>query len=216
MNKSLFTMMFLAMLVGVSLAADAKKQILRVRFHDGSYKEYALDRIKKISFKADPNDPVDPEPEEKQYCSEEDEALYPEACARSSSSVDESSSSLADASSSSKENSSASKPSSSSSVKPAASSSSEKGNAIHFNNTFANSIRWNGTSNLLSIESSENTVATVYVFGPQGICLAERKVSLLPGNNVVSLENMNLSRSMYIVRVKTLSKDAVLKIQGTK
>lgn len=53
---------FLQMALLVCCLFAANKQVFRVHYYDGSYKDFPVDRITKITFSADPEDETIPDP----------------------------------------------------------------------------------------------------------------------------------------------------------
>ena len=185
-----------ASLYAANSVKPTDKQVLRVHLYGGAYKDFPVDRIDSIWFAVDPNDPTVPDP-----------VIEPDTLPISSSESVGTSSSVA---------LSSAEVSSSGEDTPSISSSSEETPSLNRPQGFGNVARWYAGSKKLTLVSSENTKAEVYIFGPQGMCLSKKKVLLIPGYNQINYEELDLAHKVFFVRIKTSSKDVILKIQETK
>gem|GEM_PF-5053107 len=187
MSKKILVLLLTVLVGGLFAASKKSGQVLRVHYQDGTYKDYPVARVNKVDFIADADDPTEPDPK-----NESDDPINKV-----------SSSGMANVSSSS--------------AKSQEKSSSSKGKTlVQTQMNFGSVARWNAGSKTLILESRENTKAEVSIFGPQGNSLATKNVLLIPGYNSVYFNEVELARSVYIVRVKTASKEAILKIQEMK
>ena len=179
------------LMAAVLLCGAFAESVIRVHFNDGTYRDFPVERLDEISFDANADDPTEPDPK---YEPVEEDSNYIKH-------LDSLSSAAAVASSS---------------AKSVTSSSSKTASLAEGLGGFGNVARWNAKSKVMLIESRNNAKAEVYIFGPQGNCLARKSAVLIPGYNSVYFDDVKLTQSAYIVRVKTSTKDAFLKIQEVK
>ncbi|MCF0222852.1 MAG: hypothetical protein HUK20_01145 [Fibrobacter sp.] len=168
MKKILFLM--LALIVG-GMAVEPQKsgQLIRVRYYDGSYEDYPIAKINKITFKSDASDTIVSDSDGVRHKELKRNALSDTTVLRPSDI-----------------------------------------------NKIGGVAHWSASTKMLSLESPVATAADVYIFDHQGICIAKKKAFLKPGSNDVSFNNLDVVRKTYIARVKTASKDVVLKIQEAR